>query len=215
MSAKSKMDWFWSDWLGDQAVRRLTPAERGVWIDLVGLASCSNPIGYVCDETGMPLTNEEIARVTNAGSASVVAELIDGILSKGAASRDRTGRLFNRRMIRDAELRAKKARAGRKGAEHTNLINQQLRGLTRQMPRHLPQQNIHGPPGPFPKKERKTSSELGTARASSTEPSEVRPTAPQASGETQSGLPRKQGSGLGDGRSLEQIVRDKGWADAK
>jgi hypothetical protein len=53
---------------------------------------------------------------------------------------------------------------------------------------------------PFPKKERKTLSELGTARASQTEPPEK-----------ESGLPRKQASGLGDGRSLEQIVRDKGW----
>jgi uncharacterized protein YdaU (DUF1376 family) len=34
----------------------------------------------------------------------------------------------------------------------------------------------------------------------------------------ESGLPRKEGkraSGLGDGRSLDQIVRERGWADAK
>jgi hypothetical protein len=29
MSAKAKTDWFWSDWLGDPGVRRLTPAEEG------------------------------------------------------------------------------------------------------------------------------------------------------------------------------------------
>jgi hypothetical protein len=200
MSAKFKMDWFWSDWLGDQAVRRLTLAERGMWIDLLGLAACSNPFGYVCDEMGKPLTYEEIARVTNAGSPSVVAELIDGILSKGVASRDRTGRLFNRRMIRDAELRAKKARAGRKGAEHTNLINKQFRDLSQHLPQHVPRQISEPLVPPFPKKERKTLSELGTARASPTEPPEKA-----------SGLPRKQASGLGDGRSLDQIVRDKGW----
>lgn len=167
MSATSKMDWFWSDWLGDQAVRRLTPAERGVWIDLLGLAAVSNPVGYVCDEMGKPLTYEEIARVTNAGSPSVAEELVKGILAKGVASVDRTGRMFNRRMVRDAQMRAKKARAGKRGAEHTNLINKRLRDLSHQMPRHLMQQIYEPPPAPSTKERKITSSETVAAREES------------------------------------------------
>ena len=121
MSATSRTNWFWSDWLGDQAVRRLTPAERGVWIDLLALAAASNPVGYVCDEKGRPLTHEEIARVTGAASPVEVAELIKGILEKGAASRDRSGRLFNRRMVRDAEIAAKRRLNGRLGGNATAL----------------------------------------------------------------------------------------------
>jgi hypothetical protein len=100
MAASKGTYWFWSDWLGDQEVRRLSPAERGLWIDLLALAAVSNPVGYVCDDRGRPLSHDDIRRVTNAASIEEVAELIDGILKKGAASRDRTGRIFNRRMVR-------------------------------------------------------------------------------------------------------------------
>lgn len=138
MSAKGTY-WFWSDWLGDQAVRRLTPAERGVWIDLIALAAVGNPVGYVCDEVGKALPLDEIARVTNAGTVEQVSELINGILKKGAASRDRTGRLFNRRMVRKAELSAKRAWSGKLGGESTTLRWKHFNAVPGQMPRQLPQ----------------------------------------------------------------------------
>jgi hypothetical protein len=147
MSAGARMNWYWSDWLGDQAVRRLTPAERGVWIDLLALMAAAAPTGYLCDEKGRQLTHEEIARVTNAGSPVEVAELIKGILDKGAASRDRTGRLFNRRMVRDAAMAAKKQRNGRLGGDATRLKWQSILGLPRQNARQLPQQ-ANAPPIP-------------------------------------------------------------------
>jgi hypothetical protein len=142
MASKASTIWFWSDWLGDQEVRRLTPAERGVWIDILALAAAASPTGYVCDGKGRPLTIEEIARVTNE-SPEAVSNLIAGILDKGVASRDRTGRIFNRRMVRDAELRARKeelskkrAASGHAGAAATalNYFGKQI--LPRQMPRH-------------------------------------------------------------------------------
>lgn len=156
MSATQRTNWFWSDWLGDQAVRRLTPAERGVWIDLIGLAAGASPVGYVCDDRGRPLTLDDIARVSNAGSVDEVAKLIDGILDKGAASRDRSGRLFNRRMVRDAELAAKKdalsakrAIAGHSGAQTTALRYFNKQTLPRQVPqhllRHLPRETLVDP----------------------------------------------------------------------
>ncbi len=142
MAASSCTMWFWSDWLGDQEVRRLTPEERGVWIDMLALAAAASPIGYVCDGKGRALTIEEIARVTNA-SPEAVSKLIVGILEKGVASRDRTGRLFNRRMVRDAiarvkkkELREKRASAGYVGAQQTSLKYFGKQILPRQMPRH-------------------------------------------------------------------------------
>lgn len=148
MAASSAMTWFWSDWLGDQAVRRLTPAERGVWIDLIGLAAVAQPIGYVCDDRGTPLTDSEIARVTNAGSAEEVAKLIAGILEKGAASRDRTGRIYNRRMVRDAELRRKRSEAGKLGGEATAL--KYFPDVLRQkiLPQHVPRHRRTRPSNP-------------------------------------------------------------------
>lgn len=137
MSATKGTYWFWTDWLGDQAVRRLTPAERGVWIDLIALAAVGSPVGYVCDDRGRKLSDDEIARVTNAGSVEEVTTLINGILEKGAASRDRTGRLFNRRMVRKADLAAKRALSGKTGGEHTKLKWQGFQRLSQQVPRIL------------------------------------------------------------------------------
>lgn len=126
MSAHQSTQWFWSDWAGDQEVRRLTPAERGIWIDLLALAAVGAPTGYVCDQRGNPLSYEEIARFTNA-SPTEVESLIAGILEKGAASRDRAGRLFNRRMVRAAQKRAEKANAGKRGGDQTKKVWQALR----------------------------------------------------------------------------------------
>ena len=163
MAATHSTQWFWSDWLGDQDVRRLTPAERGVWIDLLALAAASNPVGYVCDAKGKSLTLEEIARVTNAGSPEAVAELIKGIVDKGAASRDRAGRLFNRRMVRHAELTAKRKLAGKNGGASTRLKWQSFNSVpqqtAQQMPRSLPRSR-----SPSLTNKYITSTESGSAR---------------------------------------------------
>jgi hypothetical protein len=177
MSATNKSDWYWSDWLGDQEVRRLTPAERGVWIDLIALAAAGSPKGYVCDGQGRPLSLDEIARVTNAGSVDAVAELIKGILEKGAASRDRAGRLFNRRMVRDVEssrkraaISAKRAAAGHKGGEHTALIYFGKQNLPQQMPRHVSKHLPHVNGYTLPSVNKKNNSSGEAAREARTPP---------------------------------------------
>ena len=139
MSSKQSTQWFWSDWAGDLAVRSLTTAERGLWIDLLTLAATGNPTGYVVDARGEPLSLEQIARFANCTLAEC-SSLIDGILAKGVASRDRSGRLLNRRMVRDLELSVKRRRAGLDGAAATKLKWQQLNGLPQQLPGHVPRQ---------------------------------------------------------------------------
>lgn len=139
MAATHSTKWFWSDWLGDQEVRRLTPAERGIWIDLLGLAAVGSPVGYVCDDRGRALPLEEIRRVTNSVSIEEVSKLIEGILEKGAASRDRAGRLYNRRMVREAALSAKRKRNGAVGGERTRLMWQEFKSLPQYQLRQLPQ----------------------------------------------------------------------------
>lgn len=139
MTAKHSTRWFWSDWSGDPAVRRLTPAERGLWIDLIGMAFDGEPQGYVCDARGDPVAVEEIARFANCSAAEALS-LIDGILRKGAASRDRSGRLYCRRMVRDYELSVKRRRAGHPGGVATKLKWQAFSGLPGDLPGHVPRQ---------------------------------------------------------------------------
>jgi hypothetical protein len=159
VSAAHSTRFFWSDWLGDQAVRRLSLSERGLWIDLLAIASSGIPTGYVTDGKGKPLSDEDIARVSNV-SPKDVAELIESILEKGAASRDRTGRLFNRRMVRDASLAAKRARNGRVGGDHTALINKSYRVLAEQVAK----QKDTAQRGPSLSKYNNLSSETTSAR---------------------------------------------------
>jgi hypothetical protein len=164
MSGHQSTRWFWHDWAGDQAVRRLTVAERGLWFDLLTLAAIGNPTGYVCDERGEPVPVEQIARFANC-SEGEAENLIDGILAKGVASRDRTGRLFNRRMVRDVELSVKRRRAGQPGAAATKLKWQALSGLPGDLPGGLPRQNGRVP---LPKRNRNTSDDA--AREGTREP---------------------------------------------
>jgi len=132
------------------AVRRLTPAERGVWIDLLALMAAASPVGYLCDNRGTPLADGEIARVTNAGSAEEVGKLIAAIVEKDVASRDRTGRLYNRRMVRDAELKRKRSDAGRLGGKSTALKYFNENDTEKILPQRLVQQH-RTRPFPFQK----------------------------------------------------------------
>jgi len=141
MSASARTNWFWSDWLGDQAVRRLTPAERGVWIDLLALMAAAAPTGYLCDEKGRQLSNAELGRVCNC-SEKEIADYITGITDKGVASRDRTGRLFNRRMVREAEVSARRRLNGKAGGAATRLKWQALSAVPQQTPGVLPRQYV-------------------------------------------------------------------------
>lgn len=158
MSSTAKTNWFWSDWLGDPAVRRLSPAARGVWIDCLALMATACPVGYLCDDRGRKLNHEEIARVTNAGSPVEVSKLLAEILDKGVASVDRTGRVYNRRMVRAASIAAKKQRNGRLGGAATRLKWQAFSGLPQQNAWQMPQQNSRALSHPLRKKDKNLSS---------------------------------------------------------
>jgi hypothetical protein len=201
MSAKQSTAWYWSDWAGDEAVRSLTPAERGMWIDLLALAARGNPTGYVCDARGAPVAVEQIAHFANC-SAAEAASLIDGILAKGVASRDRSGRLFNRRIVRDVELSVKKRRAGQAGAAATALKWHQLNGVPGQVPGHVPR---HAGRAPY-QKEKLTSSFVGAARAKARDGTEV------SKQEKESGSAEvASGNGIAPGDSLSEVIKKKGW----
>lgn len=192
MSATHRAQWYWSDWLGDQAVRRLTLAERGLWIDLLALAAAGVPTGYVTDSKGRPLTHEEIARISNAGSPVEVADLIRSIVDKGVGSRDRTGRLLNRRMVRDAQRSAVKRRAGHVGGVHTALVNKSNKALLQHMAQQVLEQNEPSTRGLTYKKDNSSTnseSEKGTGP-------------PQEVGEKKNGLATP---------SLTRVLQAKGW----
>ena len=177
MSANRSTQWFWSDWAGDLAVRSLTTAERGLWIDLLALAAAALPMGYVCDNRGNALSYEEIGRFANC-SPTEAQSLIAGILDKGVCGRDQSGRLFNRRMLRDIELANKRRKAGQKGGLATKMKWQAFPGLPQHLPGHVPRQT-----GRAPYQESKiTSSFAGAAREAAPVDNSAAETAAPAAG---------------------------------
>jgi len=206
MTAKHSTRWFWSDWSGDPAVRRLTPAERGLWIDLLAIAAVAAPTGYVCDERGNPVSYEEMGRFANC-SPTEAESLVVGILDKGVAGRDRAGRLFNRRMVRDVALSEKRRAAGSTGGTATKLKWQAISGLPGDLPGHVPRQTGTRA---FPEREIKTFT--GAAREGA-----VQQTAAANPVATPAGLAKeareavqKSSGSIGSGE-LVATMQAKGW----
>jgi len=205
MSAKQSTNWFWSDWSGDHAVRSLTPAERGLWIDLLALAAAALPMGYVCDNRGNALSYEEIGRFANC-SPTEAQSLVQSILDKGVCGRDQSGRLFNRRMLRDIELANKRRKAGLQGGLATKMKWQAISGLPGDLPGHVPRQA-----GRAPYQERIINTSFGAARAR-----EAVDNSASSDAEPESGFAEKareavqKSSGICSGE-LVATMQAKGW----
>lgn len=97
------------DWMKDANLRRLTHAEKGVWIDMLCLM-------FECDQRGVLATagsvwsDEEIARAVG-GEFALTLACVTAVVAKGVAGRNSFGAVYSRRMVRDEENR--KANAGR------------------------------------------------------------------------------------------------------
>lgn len=99
---------YWNDWLSDPGLRRSSMMARGLWIDLLCFMAQHDPIGILAVE-GEALSISDIARMT--GIMETDASTLLGELERnGVFSRDRKGRIYSRRMVRDA----KKSAEGRK-----------------------------------------------------------------------------------------------------
>lgn len=119
MSATTWSKFFWTDWLSDTALRRCSPAARGLWMDMLCIAAQSEAHGYLA-EGEEPIPLEEIARLSGV-SVKSARRLLDELEKRRVLSRDDRGRIFCRRMVRDAELSQRARRDGGKGG-NPNLI---------------------------------------------------------------------------------------------
>ncbi len=113
MSATIWAKFFWADWLSDANLRRCSPAARGFWMDMLCVAAQHEPVGYLC-VNGEGLTACDMARIAGVDEAEATA-LTAELERNGVCSRDRNGRLYSRRMVRDAQKRALAAKNGAKG----------------------------------------------------------------------------------------------------
>jgi len=104
------------DWLKDPAVRSVSLAARGLWIDMLCLMHESPRRGYLQHANGKPVTAEQLARMTGC-STDEVSRLLQELDDAGVFSCTEHGVIYSRRMVRDEQIRQVRREAGRLGAE--------------------------------------------------------------------------------------------------
>lgn len=102
---------FWSDWESDQGLRLCSLAAQGLWMRMLCVCARHDPKGYL-SINGNPLKIDAIARL--AGVAETEAEILVAELElNGVFSRNRSGCIFSRRMVKD-EKRSQEGRKNKK-----------------------------------------------------------------------------------------------------
>lgn len=105
-----------ADWRKDMALQSCSVAARGLWIDMMCIAHECDPYGHLT-VNGKPMTAAQIGRHTGL-SEREAAKLIAELEAAGVTSRTQEGALFSRRMVRDEDVRSRRADGGKAGSEH-------------------------------------------------------------------------------------------------
>jgi hypothetical protein len=108
----------------DPALRSVSLAARGLWVDMLCLMFEASKRGYlILNEK--PVSVEQLARMVG-GNTDEVFGLVDELLQSGVASRNGIDVIYSRRMVRDEELSQKRAKAGKKGGNPKLLKNKEV-----------------------------------------------------------------------------------------
>ena len=113
MSGTIWSKFFWNDWESEEALRMCSLAAQGLWMRMLCLAAKAKPTGYVLLNGEMP-TPSDLARLCGASEAEV-STLLAELDRWGVFSRDRQGRIYSRRMVREAKKLAIARQNGAKG----------------------------------------------------------------------------------------------------
>ena len=101
---------YWGDHLRDLAVRSVSLAARGLWVDMMSLMHEGDPYGHL--RTGkQEITPRLLARMVGA-PVGAVKKLLTELEDAGVFSRDDDGVIYSRRMVRDERLRNARAAGG-------------------------------------------------------------------------------------------------------
>lgn len=104
------------DWLSDVAVRSLSPAARGIWIDLLCAMWTSPTRGELRMPNGCGMDANAMRKLCGC-DATIMQAALDEMEAVGVFSRCSDGAIYNRRMRRDSDEIERKSDAGRCGAD--------------------------------------------------------------------------------------------------
>jgi len=145
VSAKNPSSiFYWNDWENDMELKACSLPAQGLWMRLLCIAARSPEPGVVQIGNLSCSLPEGLPRLAAAVGWPLqeIVPLIDELIASGAAGRDRRGRIYSRRMKRDAALAVKRSESGRKGAGVTHGKTKRIEGL--------PWQKSGKPPGKPP-----------------------------------------------------------------
>jgi biotin operon repressor len=120
------------DWMKDPALRSVSFAARGLWMDMLCLIHEVNQNGKLVLANGKPIGKAQLARMVG-GSEQEISELLQELEDSGVCSRDEKGAYFSRRMERDQAMRAMRRACGAKGG-NPNLVKQKSKPQVNQNP---------------------------------------------------------------------------------
>ena len=117
------------DWLKKPALRAVSLAARGLWIDMIAImAQVEDPYGHLVfattkdgqKDTLRPILPAVLARMVGAREEDVV-NLLDELESFGLFSRTAEGVIFSRRMVKDEKVRESRAAGGFQSEKNPNV----------------------------------------------------------------------------------------------
>lgn len=110
---------YWGDHLRDPAVRSVSLAARGLWVDVMCLMHEGDPYGHL--RTGKRDTTVEILARMVGSPVGTVRKLLAELEDAGVFSRNDDGVIFSRRMVRDERLRNVRAAGGALSLKNPNV----------------------------------------------------------------------------------------------
>lgn len=99
MSANPWIKFYPRDWRGDQALRVVSLAARGLWIEMLSIMHEASPYGHLL-VGAHPVKDDALARLVGSSVEEVQALLVE-LSDAGVLRRTRRGVIYSKRMIAD------------------------------------------------------------------------------------------------------------------
>jgi hypothetical protein len=111
---------YWGDYETDPALKLCSLAAQGLWMRCLCICSKADPKGYLV-VAGRSLGATDLARLTGE-TETEIENLLNELALHGVFSRDRNGRIYSRRMVRD-EKKSRTAQKNGKNGGNPKLCN--------------------------------------------------------------------------------------------
>jgi|GEM_PF-1020803 len=108
------MKFYAADWRANTALRDVSLAARGLWIDLISIMHEAEPYGHLVDKKGQAMTIESLGKIIGSDREEIIPAL-DELLESEVAKKKKNGVIYSSRMESDEKKRRINRENGKKG----------------------------------------------------------------------------------------------------